>query len=149
MFSQIRKQVESTHNLLTAKNDILIAPTLTVLLPIPIMSDNFAKTINFDANLSLDVNITNLPFMGGENQALKHLDDYFNSNNPQSYKETRNTLFLEDDTHKSWANTTRFSPWLANDSTYWIWFELLWREYFYWHGKQHGNKLFRYSGCKW
>lgn len=168
VFTQFRKQVENTHNLLTAENDILIAPTLTVLPSIPIMSDSFAKTIKFDANSSLDVNITNSPFLGGEDQALKHLDDYFNSDSPQSYKETRNTLFLEDNTHKTWANTTRFSPWLANgtlsvrvllnrlrqyekkvlanDSTYWIWFELLWREYFYWYGTQHGKKLFRYSG---
>lgn len=34
----------------------------------------------------------------------------------------------------------------ANDSTYWIFFELLWREYFYWYARRYGAKLFRFSG---
>eukprot|EP00095_Tigriopus_kingsejongensis_P000662 maker-scaffold331_size203155-snap-gene-0.2 protein:Tk00662 transcript:maker-scaffold331_size203155-snap-gene-0.2-mRNA-1 annotation:"fad-binding protein" len=61
-------------------------------------------------------------------------------------------------------NSTKFSPWLAlgcvspktiyrhlkqfeadhgsNDSTYWIYFELLWREYFYWTCLSLGSSLF-------
>ncbi len=34
----------------------------------------------------------------------------------------------------------------ANHSTYWIFFELLWREYFYWYARRYGAKLFRFSG---
>ena len=64
--------------------------------------------------------------------------------------------------------STKFSPWLAcgaisaamiyaglkrfevergaNDSTYWIWFELLWRDYFRFLHLQHGKKLHRKQG---
>ena len=34
----------------------------------------------------------------------------------------------------------------ANDSTYWIWFELLWRDYFRFLHLQHGKKLYRKQG---
>ena len=100
-------------------------------------------------------------FEGGEQAGQKHLKDYFSSNSPSTYKETRNAL---DD----WPSSTKFSPWLANgsisakhvwhtvieyenthganDSTYWIKFELLWREYFQWQAKAIGNKLFWFSG---
>ena len=35
---------------------------------------------------------------------------------------------------------------VANDSTYWIWFELLWREYFYWYADVHRKQLFTFQG---
>ena len=79
------------------------------------------------------------------------------------YKETRNAL---DDPLAS----SRLSPWLANgclsvrevtgmideyeqsetrnDSTYWLWFELLWREYFYWYAMKHGRRLFLRDGVQ-
>jgi len=34
----------------------------------------------------------------------------------------------------------------SNDSTYWLYFELLWREYFQWYALKHDIKLFRFSG---
>lgn len=92
--------------------------------------------------------------------------EYFASSAPASYKITRNAL-------DEWRHSTKFSAWLANgslsvrtllyalrkyeknevanDSTYWIWFELLWREYFYWHADTHQHKLFTFKGitpCK-
>ena len=36
----------------------------------------------------------------------------------------------------------------SNESTYWIWFELLWREYFHWYSLKHGERLFAFSGVK-
>ena len=36
----------------------------------------------------------------------------------------------------------------ANKSTYWIIFELLWREFFYWHYQQHGRYYFSRTGIK-
>lgn len=102
-------------------------------------------------------------FTGGLNAGQKHCQSYFNTDNASSYKETRNGLDGMD-------YSTKFSPWLANgcisprqiinrlrryesenganDSTYWIYFELLWREYFQWYAKCHGAKLFRFSGIK-
>lgn len=98
---------------------------------------------------------------GGEDDGLKHLAQYFESSAPKVYKETRNALM-------GWDQSTRFSPWLAagcvsprmvmsalqqfecrhgaNESTYWIFFELLWREYFQWYATCHGARLFRFSG---
>ncbi len=36
----------------------------------------------------------------------------------------------------------------ANDSTYWIYFELLWREYFYWYARCYQQRLFRFGGIR-
>lgn len=102
-------------------------------------------------------------FAGGATVANEHLMNYFASGAAKSYKETRNAL---DD----WSASTKFSPWLANgslsvrrihaqlcayeeqhganDSTYWIFFELLWREYFYWYARQHQQRLFQFSGIR-
>ena len=101
------------------------------------------------------------PFRGGCREALAHLDHYFSQSHAHHYKTTRNAL-------QGWNNSTHFSPWLANgslsakriverleayeatagsnDSTRWIWFELLWREYFHWYAHKHGARLFRRSG---
>ena len=35
---------------------------------------------------------------------------------------------------------------VANDSTYWIYFELLWREYFQWYAHRYGRQLYRFNG---
>lgn len=100
---------------------------------------------------------------GGETRALQHLDDYFESHHASHYKENRNAL-------DGWSNSTKFSPWLANgslsvrqvcsslktyeldrganESTEWIFFELLWREYFQWYAHCHNRRLFHFQGIK-
>lgn len=100
-------------------------------------------------------------FHGSESAALAHLERYFGSTTPQTYKETRNGLIGA-------AYSTKLSPWLAigalsprtvfeylkahearfgaNDSTYWIWFELLWRDYFRFWSIKHGERLFHARG---
>lgn len=100
-------------------------------------------------------------FTGGEQAALDQLSDYFSTNLPSHYKDTRNEL-------AGWENSTKFSPWLAqgslsarqikasldvyerdhgaNESTYWIYFELLWREYFHWYATRYGKLLFLPKG---
>ncbi|PXX92456.1 DASH family cryptochrome [Marinobacter vulgaris] len=103
-------------------------------------------------------------FRGGESAGLARLNDYlFVNHRIDSYKETRNAL---DEPEAS----SRLSPWLANgslsarevaesiseyegkhvknESTYWLWFELLWREYFYWYALKHGPDLFRRDGVQ-
>ncbi|MCH8552688.1 MAG: DASH family cryptochrome [Natronospirillum sp.] len=105
---------------------------------------------------------TTLMVQGGENAALSQVQHYlFETDRIATYKETRNAL--DDDTASS-----RLSFWLANgclsarqvaaeirryeqerqanESTYWLWFELLWREYFHWYALRHGNGLFRFAG---
>ncbi|MFM6976987.1 MAG: DASH family cryptochrome [Sphingobacteriaceae bacterium] len=105
-----------------------------------------------------------LQFKGGESEGLKRMHDYFwNADALQAYKETRNGLLG--------ANySSKFSPWIAlgclsprevywevkkyekervaNESTYWLVFELLWRDYFRFMFKKHGNKYFQKSGFK-
>ena len=103
-------------------------------------------------------------FQGGEEAALKQLHYYlFDSGQVSVYKETRNGL-------DGWDYSSKFSAWLAhgalsprqvyselkryerehieNDSTYWLYFELLWREFFYWQQAKHGRNWFRQTGIK-
>jgi deoxyribodipyrimidine photo-lyase len=104
---------------------------------------------------------TNLP----ESVADRHLKHYFAGDFALTYKLTRNQpMNWSPEQHFS----TKFSPWLAcgalsapmiyeklkqfetergaNDSTYWIWFELLWRDYFRFLHLQNGKKLYRKQG---
>ena len=102
-------------------------------------------------------------FHGGEHAAIEHLQQYFRRGLANSYKATRNNLSATDD-------STKFSPWLARgslsapqvdqalkdfeaehgatDSTYWINFELLWRDYFRLLHLKYGRLLYRASGLK-
>ena len=100
-----------------------------------------------------------MEFVGGEQAAHSHLAHYLSDpRRPSTYKETRNGLLGAD-------YSTKFSPFLAqgslsprriwqavsefeqqvikNDSTYWIKFELLWREYFHWWVQDWGAELYR------
>uniref|UniRef100_A0A3Q3KQD9 Cryptochrome DASH n=1 Tax=Mastacembelus armatus TaxID=205130 RepID=A0A3Q3KQD9_9TELE len=102
------------------------------------------------------------PCNGGETQALARLKHYFwDTNAVAMYKETRNGLIGVD-------YSTKFAPWLAvgcispryiyhqikqyekertaNQSTYWVIFELLWRDYFRFVGVKYGNRLFHVKG---
>ncbi|MBL7775183.1 MAG: DASH family cryptochrome [Saprospiraceae bacterium] len=102
------------------------------------------------------------PFKGGETEALARVRHYlWDSNAVASYKQTRNGLIGSD-------YSSKFSPWLAvgclspkyiyhelkryerervqNESTYWLFFELLWRDFFRLMGKKHGNRIFLKGG---
>ena len=105
-----------------------------------------------------------LSFKGGENQAWERLQQYFWERNAlKNYKYTRNGLLGED-------YSSKFSPWLAhgcisprsiyhevkryeqgrvkNVSTYWLVFELLWRDYFRFVAQKFGHKIFLPGGIK-
>ncbi|MCZ4250622.1 DASH family cryptochrome [Pseudoalteromonas shioyasakiensis] len=110
-----------------------------------------------------DVPVHSGSFKGGLIAAQQHCNAYFSSQAPSSYKETRNEL-------DGFSNSTKFSVWLAggtisakqlyrevevyelqngaNESSYWIKFELLWREYFKWHAMRSGATLFQFKGQK-
>lgn len=105
---------------------------------------------------------TAFPFSGGENQALKRIEDYFwKTKNLSIYKETRNGLIGTDYSSKlsAWLSNGSISPrtiyWEIqkyekevdkNDSTYWLIFELLWRDYFKFISLKYGSKIFKISG---
>ena len=101
-------------------------------------------------------------FIGGENSANKRLYNYFfNTKKLGVYKKTRNGLVGTD-------YSSKFSAWLANgsisarsiywqvkrfekeyyknQSTYWLIFELIWRDYFKYISLKHGDAIFRLSG---
>ena len=105
-----------------------------------------------------------LDFKGGESKAIERLNHYFfESKCISNYKETRNGLVGAD-------YSSKFSAWLAlgcisprfiyqelkqyeaefgaNDSTYWLVFELLWRDYFRFMMKKHQSKFFQPTGIK-
>ena len=102
------------------------------------------------------------PFSGGETEALLRLNNYFfETKNLGRYKETRNGLIDED-------YSSRFSAWLANgslsavsvfheikkyedsfggnESTYWLVFELLWRDFFKYTSMQFQDRIFQQNG---
>ena len=98
---------------------------------------------------------------GGEQAAAAYLQRYFSTDLPRHYKTTRNGLSGTD-------YSSKWSPWLAqgalsprtifaalrryeaergaNDGTYWLWVELLWRDYFRLLHLQHGARLYRGAG---
>lgn len=146
-FSQFRKQVEHLPVMQASLMPKRLAPAVRELL-------RESQKISTQQVFTQD-------FEGGESAALAHLDAYFASDAPLKYKQFRNEL-------DGWSHSTKFSPWLANgclsvrqlvqtlkqfeqaheanESTYWIFFELLWREYFQWVALKLGHKLFRAQG---
>jgi len=105
---------------------------------------------------------TAFPFGGGESAGLERLREYlWETHAVTTYKETRNGLVGKN-------YSTKLSPWLAlgcvspriiysqikkfeaekisNQSTYWVLFELMWRDYFKFVCYKFGNKVFQVGG---
>lgn len=105
-----------------------------------------------------------LEFKGGEKAAWNRLQHYFYGvDELRNYKFTRNGLLGAD-------YSSKFSPWLAhgcisarsihsevekyeqnvhkNVSTYWLKFELIWRDYFRYSAIKHGNLIFQLGGIQ-
>jgi len=105
---------------------------------------------------------TAFPFKGGENSALKRLNNYlWGTKNLSYYKKTRNGLLGTN-------YSSKLSAWLANgsisaktiyheikkyekevvknQSTYWLIFELIWRDYFRYISLKHKNSIFKIDG---
>ena len=125
---------------------------------------SFASTeslAKLDARSSLTFSTAN-DFAGSQG-GLRHTQQYFERKLAHSYKATRNQLSGLD-------YSTKFSVWLAsgalsarmlyqqlqdfeakhgaNDGSYWIWFELLWRDYFRFLHLRFGAQLYRRSGLR-
>jgi deoxyribodipyrimidine photo-lyase len=102
------------------------------------------------------------PFKGGEHQGLARVQDYFwNTKNISRYKKTRNGLVGIDYSSKlsAWLGNGSLSPRTLyfellkyeqeiekNESTYWLVFELIWRDFFKYVSMKHGNDLFKIGG---
>jgi deoxyribodipyrimidine photo-lyase len=101
-------------------------------------------------------------FSGGENSGINRVNEYFfNSKNISQYKLTRNGLLGENYSSKisSWLSIGCISAKYVysqiklyektvekNDSTYWLFFELIWRDFFKYVSMQHKNKFFSVDG---
>ena len=102
------------------------------------------------------------PFQGGEVAAEERLQHYFwETQNLKNYKETRNGMLGTEYSSKfsAWLANGSISPRfiyaevkkferevVANQSTYWLIFELLWRDYFKYISLKHGSKIFQLNG---
>lgn len=159
LFTQFRKAVEqdSTIDPTVPTPDKL--PPLPPIEPgeLPTLTDLGLHPVQPDPRAVIS-------FQGGETAGMARLKDYFWTQDClKTYKETRNGMLG--------ANySSKFSPWLAlgclspryiyeqvqvyetqrtrNDSTYWLVFELLWRDYFRFICAKHGNALFQPTGLQ-
>ncbi|MGO3300881.1 MAG: DASH family cryptochrome [Pseudoalteromonas sp.] len=148
-FSKFRKKVESSNLSITSPVERPSYFPAPLIAPVP-----WPKSLP-------KVKQVYCEFDAGEVAAKNHIEQYFSSLAPSEYKLTRNAL-------DGIANSTKFSPWLANgnisvrqimhavgeyeqknganESTYWIYVELLWREYFQLYSLRFGSKLFAFDG---
>jgi deoxyribodipyrimidine photo-lyase len=159
VYTKFRKQIENKSEIVAA----VPAPQELPPLPeielgeIPTLADFGLSTPEFDKRGVLR-------FKGGETEAIKRLDDYFwQQDCLREYKQTRNGMLG--------ANySSKFSAWLAlgcispryinervieyetervkNDSTYWLVFELIWRDFFRFIVAKHGDRVFRIEGLQ-
>ena len=158
VFTVFRKQLEKQTSVRPLTHIDSQSPDLKTIendTKIPTLEDLGLGQISRHAN-------TAFPFKGGETEALKRLHSYFFETKKLGvYKKTRNGLIGTE-------FSSKFSPWLANgslsakqiyyevnrfekehfknESTYWLLFELLWRDYFKYVSLKHGNQIFKLGG---
>ena len=154
VFSPFRRKVE--------KNLVLREYVTDALQPL--FQSSFTLNIeNFKAYIPSNLKSDN-GYEGGEKHAKLRINEYFfASDGIATYKETRNGL-------DGWDFSSRFSAYLANgfitpayinaqlqayenqrvknDSTYWLFFELLWREFFHLQAKKQGALFFSKGGIQ-
>ena len=157
-FSNFRKKCEkylSVNDTLSIPKSLNSDNKISIEYPIPSLSDLGFK----DFEVHKD---SVFRFKGGETNAKNRIRNYFfETRNVSTYKLTRNGLIGED-------YSSKFSPWLANgsvsvkyifkslkeyekeveknDSTYWLYFELIWRDFFKYVSMQHKDKFFNKDG---
>jgi deoxyribodipyrimidine photo-lyase len=156
IFTDFRKRVEKESSVkeIITKPKIIQSPFIENSI-LPTLEDLGLENINFDSRCVYK-------FKGGEVPAHKRMFEFILSSRAIStYKETRNGLIGEN-------YSSKFSPWLAlgclspkmiyhdiksfeskygaNDSTYWLIFELIWRDFFAFMMKKHLVSFFQANG---
>jgi deoxyribodipyrimidine photo-lyase len=158
IFTQFRKKVETESQIRSVFESPKTIPSPMIeTMQLPQFADLGLKNKSMDQRAAL-------PFKGGEDEALKRMQHYFyESKSILKYKETRNEMIGAD-------YSSKFSAWLAlgcisartiyhelkkfesiyeaNKSTYWLTFELLWRDYFRFMMKKHHIAFFLQHGIK-
>jgi len=158
VFTNFRKKIEKESTIRTVfqKPAVIISPEIPILKPITLANLGLTE-MPFDSRSVLH-------FKGGETEALQRMQHYFfETQSISKYKETRNGMLGAD-------YSSKFSAWLAlgcispraiyfelqkyeaqfgaNESTYWLVFELLWRDYFRFMMKKYCTKFFQRSGIQ-
>ncbi|MGK7953150.1 MAG: DASH family cryptochrome [Xenococcaceae cyanobacterium] len=159
LYTNFRKQVEKK----SAIEELISTPEKLPALP-EVDTGNIPTLADFDLETPVFDERAVLQFKGGETAALDRLQHYFwETDCLKEYKETRNGMLGAD-------YSSKFSPWLAlgcispryifdrvqqyeakrvkNNSTYWLIFELIWRDFFRFICAKHGNKIFYLSGLQ-
>ena len=140
VFTDFRKRAEKeakVRKCFTAPESIS-SPSIDKLL-LPSLSELGLENYSFDCRAAY-------PFKGGETEGNKRVYNYLIETHAiATYKETRNGLIGENYSSKfsAWLALGCISPkmiyheikkyessYVANESTYWLIFELLWRDYF-------------------
>ena len=160
VFTQFRKQCEhlvKVRPIADIPTQMPISNLISENTPLPTLPELFLEEIEPDPRSAF-------PFAGGEKNAQERIQQYFwQSKKLAYYKRTRNGLIGTD-------YSSKLSPWLANGSisarnifwevkqfetrfgstedSYWLIFELLWRDYFKYISLKHGNKIFHSKGIK-
>lgn len=157
VFTEFRKKCEKESKVRPAvATDALPADNLILNAEeLPTLGDLGFTAFETDEN-------TAFPFQGGETQALQRIEQYFyETQNLSRYKQTRNGLIGEQYSSKlsAWLANGSISPrtiyWevqqyertiCKNEDTYWLIFELIWRDYFKYVSLKHGNAIFKLDG---
>ncbi|MBO0948332.1 DASH family cryptochrome [Fibrella forsythiae] len=160
VFTQFRTRVEKEAQVreLDPTPDQVVMPTGIKAGDLPTLEQlGFTETLQTDNRAAIS-------FKGGESVALARLEHYlWTSDLIRTYKATRNGMLGE-------AYSSKFSAWLAhgclsprfiyheikryeqdrggNESTYWLIFELIWRDFFRFVALRFGSRLFKPSGIK-
>lgn len=158
VFSNFRKKVEKDSSIRTVfdRPQSIKSPEIPAVV-LPTLEELGLSFSKIDKRAAIT-------FVGGETVAMQRMNHYFAETKAISkYKETRNGLIGADYSSKfsAWLSLGCLSPreiyfelqkyelqFGANESTYWLVFELLWRDYFRFMMKKYSNKFFQQSGIQ-
>jgi deoxyribodipyrimidine photo-lyase len=159
VFSTFRKKVENRSEVRSTFPTVVELGEIASLasMPIPTLEGLGFESFDVDERAVLD-------FKGGENAGLERLHYYlWEQDLLKTYKETRNGLIGGDYSSKfsAWLGLGCLSPRhiyeeikryeaerIANKSTYWLIFELIWRDFYHFIALKYGVRLFKRSGIK-
>lgn len=160
VFTQFRKAVEKTN----LYRPPLPKPSyIKVPYNIDFSGSELCLEKHLRQNIAFDLR-SSILFRGGETEAFQRVNHFIHDTQSiATYKETRNQLI-------GLNYSSKFSAWLAlgnvsarqikaeidlfenenisNESTYWLVFELLWRDYFKYVSLKYEEKIFTKSGLK-
>lgn len=157
VFTEFRKKLEKESSVrpVVSINGYKQELPKTVITEIPTLKTLGLTPVQTDPR-------TAFPWKGGENSAMERVHEYFwKTKKLQYYKKTRNGLVGTDYSSKlsAWLANGSISArqiyWevkrfekeiVANQDTYWLIFELIWRDFFKYVSLKHGASLFKISG---